>query len=189
MKKTALACALVCAVLLFLDLISKTVVFSMDIHQTQYFLDFVRINCHRNEGMMLGIGNKSPGWVMDLVTALTGVMIVGIVVLFFTVFKRNKPAGVCLAIIEAGALGNFIDRVCLNYVRDFIDVQKILFIPGYICNVADIYIMVGAVVLIFIILFIGKGAVFPLTKKWREQAKIEDAKKAESKKEKKRKDS
>ena len=134
--------------------------------------------------MMLGIANTSPGWVMDLVTAITGVMIVGIAVLFFTAFKRNKPARVCLAIIEAGAIGNFIDRVCLTYVRDFIDVKKVWFIPGYVCNVADICIMVGAVVLIFVILFIGKSAVFPLTKKWREEGKKEDELRAAAKKEK-----
>lgn len=179
-----LVCALICALFLFADLITKTLAFTFEVAQTKYFIGLVQLNCKKNYGMMLGIGNSSPEWVMHLVTALTAVMIVGLVVLFFTVFKRNKPAQVCLAIIEAGAIGNFVDRVCLGYVRDFIDVNRFLFFPGYVCNVADICIMFGAIALVFIILFIGKSAVFPLTKKWREAAKIEDEQKAEAKRKK-----
>ncbi len=183
---TALSCALICALLLAIDLISKTVVAAYDIHQIDYFLNLVRIDFHKNNGMMLGIGDKSAEWVMILVTALTGVMIVGIVVLFFTLFKKNRPAQVALAVIEAGAVGNFIDRVCLDYVRDFLNVKQVWFFPSYTANFADVCIMAGAVVLIFIILFIGKGSVFPITKKWRDQAKAEDARKAQMKQEKKR---
>lgn len=180
---TALVCALICAVLLLVDFITKTFAHAYNVF-SDYFLGLVRLDYEPNYGMMLGIANTSPGWVMDFVTVLTGFMIVGIGVLFFTTFKRNKPARYCLAFIEAGAIGNFVDRVCLGYVRDFISIKKVWFIPGYICNVADIYIMVGAIVLIFIILFIGKSAVFPLTKKWRAEAKIEDEHRAAAKKEK-----
>lgn len=59
---TALSCALICALLLAIDLISKTVVAAYDIHQIDYFLNLVRIDFHKNNGMMLGIGDKSAEW-------------------------------------------------------------------------------------------------------------------------------
>ena len=81
------------------------------------------------------------------------------------------PVRICLATVEAGAVGNIIDRLCLGYVRDFLDVRPIGF---GICNIADFYIVFGVIVIAFIILFIGKNAVFPLKKSWREQARKED---------------
>ena len=91
--------------------------------------------------------------------------------MFFTIFRKNLPVRICLAVVEAGALGNIIDRFCLGYVRDFVDVQPVGF---GICNIADFFITGGVVAVVICILFIGKDAVFPLTKKWREEAKHED---------------
>ena len=108
---------------------------------------------------------------MAIITAFTALLIIGIATLFFTVFRKNTPVRICLMVIEAGAIGNLIDRLYFGSVRDFIDVVRMLFIPSYTCNVADIYIVFGAIALVFIILFIGPGAVFPLTKKWRAEAK------------------
>lgn len=51
--------------------------------------------------------------------------------------KRYLPLRVCLVFIASGAVGNFIDRMCLSYVRDFIYFCLIDF-PVF--NVADIYI-------------------------------------------------
>ncbi len=119
---------------------------------------------------------------MLVITYLTPVLIAVFVTLALTVFKRNTPAQVSLFVISAGALGNFIDRALFKgilastlgkaAVRDFVDLKFF-----NVCNLADFCITLGAVAFIFIILFIGSSAVFPLTKKWRAQAKEEDAKK------------
>lgn len=71
--------------------------------------------------------------------------------------------GYILCALAAGALGNFIDRVRLGYVVDFIDVlifKTPSFDGGFhlesfpIFNVADIFVTVSAVLLlIFIIVF------------------------------------
>ena len=92
--------------------------------------------------------------------------------MFFTIFRKNLPVRICLAVVEAGALGNMIDRFVLGYVRDFIDVRPIGF---NICNIADIFITGGIVAVLVCVLFIGKDAVFPASQKWREEAKREDA--------------
>ena len=111
---------------------------------------------------------------MTVVTIFTVVLIVALVALFFTVFKRNTPARITLAVIEAGAIGNLIDRLALGYVRDMVDVSPLGF---GVCNFADFFITFGGVALLVIIAFIGKDSLFPLTKKWREEAKAEEEKK------------
>ena len=67
--------------------------------------------------------------------------------------KRTIPLKACIVSVVAGAIGNLIDRVRLNYVIDFLYFKLIDF-P--IFNVADIYVTVAAFVLIFLILFYYK---------------------------------
>ena len=67
--------------------------------------------------------------------------------------KRTIPLKACIVSIVAGAIGNLIDRVRLNYVIDFLYFELIDF-P--IFNVADIYVTVAAFSLIFLILFYYK---------------------------------
>ena len=169
---TAVICGIAMLVLLFADQITKAWAEAVQIHQGDYFLGMVRLFYTENTGMAFSMFDDNPA-AMTVITVLTVVMIAGIAALFFTVFKRNKPAQAALAVIEAGAIGNLIDRLCLTnasgeaYVRDFIDVSPLRF---GVCNLADFYITFAAVALIFLILFIGPDAVFPLKKKWREEA-------------------
>lgn len=158
--------------LLFVDQITKAVAQALNVHQNTYFLGIICFNFTFNPGMAFSwfADNET---IMIVITVLTVFMIVAIAVLYFTLFKHNKPAQICLMIIEAGAIGNLIDRLYFGAVRDFIDVSPLHF---GICNPADFFITFGAVALVFIILFIGKSAVFPLTKKWREEARKEHEK-------------
>lgn len=168
----AIICGLFACGLLLADQLSKAIAYALEISQPNYFLGFIRINYlpGGNTGIAWGLWGNTPA-MMIAVTVLTVVMIIGIGVLFFTIFKKNTPARVCLAIIEAGAVGNLIDRLCLGYVRDFVDVDPIGF---NICNFADFYITFAAVALVIIILFIGKDAVIPLGKWRKERQKNEE---------------
>ena len=166
---------LIFAALLFVDLATKVWAEwyeqAFGLSQPNYFLGIVRLNFEKNYGIAFGIASDSP-LVMGIITAITVLLVILLAAAFFTIFRRNLPVRVCLAVVEAGAVGNLIDRLLLGYVRDFIDITPLHF---GICNLADFFIVFGVVVLAFIILFIGKNAVFPLTKKWREQAKADDA--------------
>lgn len=55
-----------------------------------------------------------------------------------------------LAFITGGAIGNLIDRIRLNYVIDFFDFNLINY-PVF--NVADIFIVIGSIILAYGILF------------------------------------
>ena len=162
-------CVLMLA-LLFVDLFTKTLAAAFECNQPDYFLGLIRLTYTENRGIAFGIAaDNRPA--MIGITVLTFALIIGIAVLFFTIFKKNRPVQTCLAVIEAGAVGNLVDRLCLGYVRDFVDVSP----TGFgICNIADFFITFGAVALCFIILFIGPSAVFPLKKAWREEAKRRD---------------
>ncbi len=166
--------ALIFAVLLAVDLATKAWAewyeLAYGLNQPNYFLGFIKLTYTQNRGIAFGIASDDP-LIMSVITAVTILLAVLLIVAFFTIFRNNMPVRICLATVEAGAVGNIIDRLCLGYVRDFLDVRPIGF---GICNIADFYIVFGVIVIAFIILFIGKNAVFPLTRKWREQAKKED---------------
>ena len=67
----------------------------------------------------------------------------------------RHPAGQwILAVIMAGAFGNFIDRAFLGYVTDMIDT---LFITFAVYNFADICVVLGAIAMaVYIIFFYDK---------------------------------
>ena len=80
--------------------------------------------------------------------------------------KRFLPLRACFVAITAGAIGNMIDRLALNYVIDFFYFKLIDF-P--IFNVADIYVTCATFALAFLIIFYYKedeiDAIFHIFKK------------------------
>ena len=70
--------------------------------------------------------------------------------------KTNAFYSIALVLVIAGAIGNFIDRIALKYVTDFLD----FYIFGYnfpVFNVADICITIGVFMLLIKVAF-SKGA-------------------------------
>ncbi len=67
-----------------------------------------------------------------------------VIVTFMAATTRSKLQATGLGLIGGGALGNFVDRVCLGHVRDFIDFS---FWPTF--NAADSLITIGVIVLIW----------------------------------------
>lgn len=133
--------------------------------------------CENSKGMMGIFGFLSDGRVVFIIATI--LILAGIIVYMCLSKNRGKWLNTTLALIISGALGNFIDRVFTKggYVRDMIHV--IIEINGkeyfpYIFNVADIALVVGAIMLIIYILFIGKDAVF-CSKARREKLAAEEA--------------
>lgn len=67
--------------------------------------------------------------------------------------SRYIPLRVCAVLLCAGAVGNMIDRIRLNYVIDFFYFRLIDF-P--IFNVADCYVVIACIVFALLILFYYK---------------------------------
>jgi len=97
-----------------------------------------------NKGAAFGIFKNQT--VLFILVSLLAIVII----LYNLKKKKEKRLGisvVSLALILGGALGNFIDRVLLGYVVDFLD-----FRIWPVFNIADSAITVGAILLGYTIL-------------------------------------
>lgn len=95
-----------------------------------------------------------------------------ICVVGFIVLSRFPKKHILLklssAFILGGALGNLIDRSIIGVVRDFIDVTLIDTITGYsfpVFNLADVFVVIGTIMLAIYILFIHDKIYPPKEKK------------------------
>ncbi len=75
---------------------------------------------------------------------------------FYSKVPMNRhflPVRICAVLVMSGAIGNFIDRLRLNYVVDFLYFKLINF-PVF--NVADIYVTVAAFSFFLLLFFYYK---------------------------------
>ena len=68
---------------------------------------------------------------------------------------KGKTYTIGFALVLAGAVGNFVDRVLLGYVRDFIMFDFWKTFP--IFNFADCCIVIGAVLVCIHFIFLSKA--------------------------------
>ena len=68
----------------------------------------------------------------------------------YTIIRAIVSLVVSILLILAMAVGNLIDRFFMGYVTDMI---QVLFIKFAVFNVADIFVVVGAVLLVIYVLF------------------------------------
>lgn len=105
---------------------------------------FFYLHVIRNDGIAMGMLANHQGAVI-IVTALIMLLITA-----YIVAKRNKEAPIMLfslCLIVAGGVGNLVDRLRLGYVIDYLDFR----VWPYIFNFADICIVVGCFLLIFLV--------------------------------------
>ena len=105
---------------------------------------FFYISVIPNNGIAMGmLANHQP-----LVIACTSLIMLAIAVYIFIKRKEEKPRMlVVLSVIVAGGAGNIIDRIRLGYVVDYLDFR----VWPYIFNFADICIVAGCFVLVFLL--------------------------------------
>lgn len=106
---------------------------SLPVFENIFHLTYVR---NRGAGFGILAGKK---YLLLLITAL--------ILVFLLIYRYKSRAGLlkdfALIFLIAGALGNFIDRVRLSYVIDYLD-----FRIWPVFNLADILINIGAGLLI-----------------------------------------
>ena len=84
---------------------------------------------------------------------ITGFIILIILILIFFIRKTKGIEKYSFLIILAGALGNVFDRFLYSAVPDFIDIHYQNF-HWFIFNVADIFITLGVILLIYAEIFL-----------------------------------
>jgi signal peptidase II len=120
---------------------------SVDIYLTPY-LNFYLI---WNKGIAFGFFSFNESLIYNLITL---VIMVIILIILSMIVKSYGFTKYSLMIVMGGALGNLFDRIYYSAVPDFIDFH----INGYhwfIFNVADIFVTVGILCLIFDEMFIN----------------------------------
>ena len=103
-----------------------------------------------NTGAFLGLGTSLPPHLRFLIfTALVGLFLLALLIYLLKSKEMDRLALVALGLVFVGGLSNFIDRA-LNEgaVVDFLNLGFGGLRTG-IFNLADVYIMVGAFLLIF----------------------------------------
>lgn len=139
--------------IILLDQITKAVVEANKVHVT-VIEDIFSISITRNEGAAFSMLHNQD-WAQTFFIIITVLILIGFCIYLIFTKKQSKFFMVSSIMVMGGAVGNFIDRVALKSVRDFIDVH---FFANF--NVADVFICVGAFLLALYFLFIDEDAIF-----------------------------
>ena len=152
-KKQFILNFLIIFFIFFLDRISK--IYILNIAENQGIVDitlnpFLNIILVWNSGIGFGLLQFDENIIYNLITVL--IVIVNIIIVYL-LFNSEKLHQILFSMILGGSLGNLYDRIYYNSVPDFIDLNY----NGYhwfVFNVADIFISLGIIALIFLELFI-----------------------------------
>tara|TARA_B110001452_G_scaffold185116_1_gene155680 strand:+ start:236 stop:730 length:495 start_codon:yes stop_codon:yes gene_type:complete len=121
----------------------------VDIYLTQY----LNIYLIWNKGIAFGLFSFNESFIYNVVTLI--IILINIVILMMIVkyegFKKYS-----LVLVFGGSLGNLFDRIYYSAVPDFIDLHINQF-HWFIFNVADIFITLGVICLIYAEIFFNKG--------------------------------
>lgn len=113
--------------------------------------NFLYFNHIKNTGAAMGLLQNGRIIFIPITIIVT-------IVLFCFLFKSsNKILKTSLSFIIGGAIGNLIDRIFVGRVTDFLDFRMNFFkLWKWIFNVADVFVVVGTIILAFYMLFIYK---------------------------------
>jgi len=116
---------------------------------TSYFNDFIRIGYTENIGAFLGLGNSLSEQSRFLIfVLLVGAFLLSLFVYMVWSSKQHLTSVIALSLVFSGGISNFYDRVVNNgAVIDFLNIGLGSVRTG-VFNVADIAIMVGALLLL-----------------------------------------
>ena len=114
-----------------------------------YIFPFLNFYLVWNTGIGFGLISLEANIMYHMLTVI--ILVINIVLIIFLI-KSKGIAAYLVALIIGGSLGNLFDRIYYYAVPDFIDLHFGDF-HWFIFNVADIFISVGIIGLIFIELF------------------------------------
>jgi signal peptidase II len=121
----------------------------VDIYLTQY----LNLYLIWNKGIAFGLFSFDESFIYNAVT-LT-IILINIMILTM-IIKNEGFKKYSLLVVLGGSLGNLFDRIYYSAVPDFIDLHINQF-HWFIFNVADIFITIGVICLIYAEIFFNKG--------------------------------
>lgn len=149
------------ALLILLDQLSK--IFFKNLYlengRTNIIDGFFYFSFLENTGAMWGF-LSDKAWAQTFFKIFTGIALVAFAFFFYFAYKKNyRWLKYSIVLIIAGTIGNYIDRLFFNAVRDFIGFTFGTY--NYpLFNLADCFLVVGVIMVVVHYLFLDKNAVF-----------------------------
>jgi len=143
---------LIILLIFFFDRATKIYLINMQSSGTDidfYIFPFLNFYLVWNTGIGFGLASMESNIFYHILTIV--IAIINIVLIYFLI-KLKGIYTYSIAIIIGGSLGNLFDRIYYYAVPDFIDLHLGNF-HWFIFNVADIFITVGIIALVFIEIF------------------------------------
>jgi len=111
-----------------------------------YIYTFLNFYLVWNTGIGFGLASMETNIYYHILTLIIAIINVGLI---FFLMKSKKPYTYLIALIIGGSLGNLFDRIYYYAVPDFIDLHLGKY-HWFVFNVADIFITVGIIGLLFV---------------------------------------
>ncbi len=140
---------LIVFLIFFFDRVSKAYVINYfdSFSETQImFNSFINIILVWNSGIGFGLLSYQESGIYNLITTI--IIFINLVIIYY-ICKYEDIRSIFLSLILGGSLGNLFDRLYFSAVPDFIDLNYNDF-HWFIFNVADIFITLGVLCLIFV---------------------------------------
>ena len=117
-----------------------------------YLNPFLNLYLIWNKGIAFGLLSSNQDTTYNIITFLIAIIII---VILYEAIKSQGFKKYSLLLVLSGALGNIFDRIYYSAVPDFIDLHIKNF-HWFIFNIADIFITLGVLCLIYEELFFNK---------------------------------
>ena len=117
-----------------------------------YINSYINLILVWNSGIGFGLLSFDKSEIYNAITIL--IIFINLIIIFL-IIKSDKIRSYLFLIIFGGSIGNLFDRIYYSAVPDFIDISY----KGYhwfIFNVADIFISLGVILLIYSEIFLKK---------------------------------
>ena len=133
----------------FFDRITKIYLLNLQENGTDidfYINPFLNFYLVWNTGIGFGLASLESNIYYHVLTFIIAIINIGLI---YFLIKSKGIYGYLIAIVVGGSLGNLFDRVYYYAVPDFIDLHLGNY-HWFIFNVADIFISIGIIGLIFV---------------------------------------
>ena len=117
-----------------------------------YLTSFLNLHLIWNKGIAFGLLSFNQSSIYNFITIL--IIIITFIILII-IIRSNDYKVYFFIFILSGSIGNLFDRIYYSAVPDFIDFHFNDF-HWFIFNVADIFISLGVICLIFVEIFFNK---------------------------------
>ena len=142
-------------VLLGIDLASKLYAQQQAWYSLSVIPELLSLQLTFNSGIAFGFFSDSQAWFKSVLIA-GSLFAVGYFFYWLLKDGKDKIVGFSLSLLIAGAMGNLFERITVGVVTDFLHLH-IYSYSLFIFNLADFYISIGFIMLIFHQVFMDRS--------------------------------